>query len=93
MMSGVQPVNELEAEKNSKAFTIMVVPDQMADSFLCQHRQQPEKVSVLKPGDAKWLYYLSSSRLHLARRNHPLLLLMKKEKDHWKVIAWAVEVP
>jgi len=37
MMSGIQPVNELVRsvdQENSKAFAMMAVPDQMADSFL-----------------------------------------------------------
>jgi hypothetical protein len=57
MMSSVQPVNELVRpveQVNSKAFAIMAVPDQMADSFLCQSRRLRGKTPVLKPGDAKY---------------------------------------
>lgn len=46
MMSSVQPVNELlrpVEQENSEAFAIMAVPEQMADSFLCQKRHLPEK--------------------------------------------------
>jgi hypothetical protein len=98
MMSSVQPVNELVRpveQENSKAFAIMAVPDQMADSFLCQRRHLPEKTAVLKPSDAKYgAYYLSASRLKFGEEESPaLLLLWTKEKDQWKVIAWAVEVP
>jgi hypothetical protein len=98
MMSSVQPVNELVRpveQGNSNAFAIMAVPDQMADSFLCQSRHQPEKTSALNPNDAKYgTYYLSASRLNYGEEESPaLLLLWTNEKDMWKVVAWAVEVP
>jgi len=98
MMSSVQPVNELVRpveQGNSNAFAIMAVPDQMADSFLCQRRQLPEKTPELKPSDAKYgSYYLSASRLNYGKEESPaLLLLWTREKGQWKVAAWAVEVP
>ena len=98
MMSSVQPVNELVRpveQANSNAFAIMAVPDQMADSFLCQSRHLPEKMSALNPNDAKYgNYYLSASRLNYGEEESPaLLLLWTNEKDLWKVVAWAVEVP
>jgi hypothetical protein len=98
MMSSIQPVNELVRpveQGNSSAFAIMAVPDQMAGSFLCQSRHFPEKTPALKPGEAKYgTYYLSASRLNYGKEESPaLLLLWTKEKDQWKVVAWAVEVP
>ena len=98
MMSSVQSVNELlrpVEQGNSNAFAIMAVPDQMADSFLCQSRHLPEKTSALNPNDAKYgNYYLSASRLNYGEEESPaLLLLWTNEKDLWKVVAWAVEVP
>lgn len=98
MMSSVQPVNELVRpveQENSKAFAIMAVPDQMADSFLCQRRHLPEKTPVLKPSDANYgKYYLSASRLNFGEEESPaLLLLWTKDKNQWEVVAWAVEVP
>jgi hypothetical protein len=98
MMSSVQPVNELVRpveQVNSEAFAIMAVPDQMADSFLCQRRHLPEKTPVLKPSDATYgTYYLSASQLKFAEEESPaLLLLWTREKDQWKIVAWAVEVP
>jgi hypothetical protein len=98
MMSSVQPVNELVRpveQVNSNAFATMAVPDQMTDSFLCQRRHLPEKTPELKPSEAKYgTYYLSASRLSYGEEESPaLLLLWTREKDQWKVIAWAVEVP
>jgi hypothetical protein len=98
MMSSVQPVNELVRpveQVNSNAFAIMAVPDQMTDSFLCQRRHLSQKTPVLKSSDARYgTYYLSASQLKFAEEESPaLLLLWTKEKDQWKVIAWAVEVP
>jgi hypothetical protein len=98
MTSSVQPVNELVRpveQGNSNAFAIMAVPDQMADSFLCQSRHLPEKTPALKPSDAKYgSYYLSANRLNYGEEESPaLLLLWTREKDQWKVVAWAVEVP
>jgi hypothetical protein len=98
LMSSVQPVNDLlrpVEQENSKAFAIMAVPDQMADSFLCQNRHLPEKSPELKPVDAKYgTYYLSASRMNFGEEQSPaLLLLWTKEKAGWKVVAWAVEVP
>src|SRR6516164_2214363 len=98
MMSSVQPVNVLVRpveQTNSNTFAVMAVPDQMADSFLCQSRQLPEKTPELKPRDAKYgTYYLSASRLNYGEEKSPaLLLLWTNEKDLWKVVAWAVEVP
>ncbi len=98
MMSSVQPVNDLlrpVEQENSKAFAIMAVPDQMADSFKCQNRKLPEKTPELNPVDAKYgTYYLSASRLNFGEEESPaLLVLWAKEKAGWKVIAWAVEVP
>jgi hypothetical protein len=98
MMSSVQSVNELVrpiAHQNSRAFAIMAVPDQMADSFLCKERHLPEMTPGLKPSDAKYgTYYLSDSQLNFGEEESPaFLLLWTKEKDRWKIIAWAVEVP
>jgi hypothetical protein len=98
LMSSVQPVNDLLRpvdQENSKAFAIMAVPDQMADSFLCQNRHLPEKTAELKPADAKYgTYYLSASRMNFGEEQSPaLLLLWTKEKEGWRVVAWAVEVP
>jgi hypothetical protein len=98
MMLNVQPVNELVRpveQANSNAFAIMAVPDQMAASFLCQHRHLPEKVAELKPGDAKYgSYYLSASRLKFTDEESPaLLLLWTREQGRWEIVAWAVEVP
>ena len=98
MMSSLQPRNELlppVQQENSKAFAIMAVPDQMAYSFLCQHRQLPEGAPDLKPADAKYgAYYLSASRLNYGEEESPtLLLLWNKEGVGWKVVAWAVERP
>ena len=43
----------------------MAVPDQMADSFLCQHRHMPEGSPDLKAADAKYgTYYLTASRFN-----------------------------
>jgi hypothetical protein len=98
MMASVQPVNELVRpveQANSKAFAIMAVSDQKAGSFLCQSRHLPEQRPELKPADAKYgAYYLSASRFNYGEEESPaLLLLWTKEKNSWKVIAWAVEVP
>jgi hypothetical protein len=98
MMSSVQPVDALVRpveQENSKAFAIMAVPDQMAGSFLCQNRHLPEKSPELKQADAKYgAYYLSASRLNFGEEQSPaLLLLWTREKEGWKIVAWAVEVP
>lgn len=98
LMSSVQPVNDLlrpVEQKDSQAFAIMAVPDQKADSFLCQNRRLPEKTQELKPGEAHYgAYYLSASRLNFGEEQSPaLLLLWTKEQPGWKVVAWAVEVP
>jgi hypothetical protein len=98
MMSSVQPVNDLlrpVQQENSSAFAIMAVPDQKAESFLCQNRHLPEVAADLKPADAKYgSYYLTASRLNYGEEQSPaLLLLWSKEGAGWKVLAWAVEVP
>jgi hypothetical protein len=98
LMSSVQPVNDLlrpVEQEDSRAFAIMAVPDQKADSFLCQNRKLPEKNQELNPGEAKYgAYYLSASRLNFGEEQSPaLLLLWTKEQPGWKVVAWAVEVP
>ena len=98
MMSGMQPLNDLlrpVQHENSKAFAIMAVPDQKADSFLCQHRHLPESSSDLKPADAKYgAYYLTASRFNYGEEQSPaLLLLWAKEDAGWRIVAWAVELP
>ena len=98
MMSSVQPVNDLlrpVQQENSKAFAIMAVPDQKADSFLCHHRDLPESSPDLKPADAKYgAYYLTASRFNYGEEQSPaLLLLWTKEEAGWKIDAWAVELP
>ncbi len=98
MMSSLQPSNDLlrpVQQENSNAFAIMAVPDQKANSFLCQHRQMPEGSPDLRPADAKYgAYYLSASRLNYGEEQSPaLLLLWTKEDAGWKVVAWAVELP
>ena len=98
MMLSMQPLNDLlppVQQENSKAFTIMAVPDQMADSFLCQHRHLPESSSDLKPADAKYgAYYLTASRFNYGEEQSPaLLLLWTKEEAAWKIVSWAVELP
>jgi hypothetical protein len=68
MMSNVQTVNELARpveHENSKALSIMAVPDQMAGRFLCGSRQLSEEPPELPPAEAKYgTYYLSASRLN-----------------------------
>ncbi len=98
MMSSLQPSNDLlrpVQQENSNAFSIMAVPDQKANSFLCQHRQLPDASPDLEPADAKYgAYYLSASRLNYGEEQSPaLLLLWTKEDASWKVVAWAVELP
>ncbi len=98
MMTGMQPQNDLlrpVQQENSNAFAIMAVPDQKANSFLCQHRQMPEASSDLQPADAKYgAYYLSASRLNYGDEQSPaLLLLWGKEGAAWKVVSWALELP
>jgi hypothetical protein len=98
MMASVQPSNDFlrpVQQQNSKAYAIMAVPDQMANSFLCQNRQLPEVAPDLKLADAKYgTYYLAASRLNYGDEQSPaLLLLWTKEEAGWKVVAWAVELP
>ena len=98
MMSSLQPQNDLlrpVQQEDSNAFAIMAVPDQKANSFLCQHRQLPQVSPDLKPADAKYgEYYLSASRLNYGEEQSPaLLLLWTKEDASWKIVAWAVELP
>jgi len=98
LMSSMRPVDDLlrpVQQENSKAFAIMAVPDQMADSFMCQHRDLPESSPDLKPADAKYgAYYLTASRLNYEEEQSPaLLLLWTKEDVGWRIVAWAVELP
>ncbi len=98
MMSSVQPVNDLlrpVQQGSSNAFAMMAVPDQKADSFLCQQHHLPEASPELNPADAKYgTYYLTASRLNYGDEQSPaLLLLWAKEDGGWKVVAWAVELP
>ena len=98
MMSSLEPVNDLlrpVEQDNSKAFAIMAVPDQMASGFLCQTRHLPGQTPELKLADATYgNYYLSASRLNFGDEESPgLLLLWNQEKNDWKVVAWAVELP
>jgi hypothetical protein len=98
MMSSMQPVDDLlrpVTQENSGALAIMAVPDQMADSFLCQRRHLPESSPDLKPSDAKYgAYYLTASRFSYGEEQSPaLLLLWTKEEAGWKIAAWAVELP
>jgi hypothetical protein len=98
MMSSLQSQNDLlrpVQQENSNAFAMMAVPDQKANSFLCQHRHVPEASPELNPADARYgTYYLTASRLNYGDEQSPaLLLLWAKEQAGWKVIAWAVELP
>jgi hypothetical protein len=74
---------------------MMAVPDQKADSFLCQSRHLAERIPDLKPADAKYgTYYLTASRLNYGEEQSPaLLLLWTREETNWKIVAWAVELP
>lgn len=96
--SSVQPVNELVRpveQENSSALVIMAVPDQMADSFLCENRQSSGEPPELQPGEAKYgTYYLSASQLNLGEEQSPtFLLLWTKEEARWKLVAWAIDAP
>jgi hypothetical protein len=98
MMSSMLPQNDLLRpiqHQNSKAFAMMAVPDQKADSFLCQSRHLTERTPDLKPADAKYgTYYLTASRLNYGEEQSPaLLLLWTREETNWKIVAWAVELP
>jgi hypothetical protein len=98
MMSSMLPQNDLLRpiqHENSKAFAMMAVPDQKADSFLCQSRHVTERTPDLKPADAKYgTYYLTASRLNYGEEQSPaLLLLWTREETNWKIVAWAVELP
>ena len=96
MMFSSPPVNELVRpveHTNSRAFSIMAIPDQMADSFLC-HKRRTEPPDV-DAQDAKYgKYYLSASQLNLDGEQSPaLLLLWSQENARWKITAWSVEAP
>jgi hypothetical protein len=98
MMTSMQPQNDLLRpiqQENSKAFAMMAVPDQKADSFLCQNRHLPQVNPDLKPADARYgTYYLTASRLNYGEEQSPaLLLLWTREETKWKIVAWAVELP
>jgi hypothetical protein len=99
LSTAVEPVNELIRSvdhDNSDAFAIMVVPDQMADGFQCEHRRPTAKSVDLKPADATYgKYYATASRLNLRDEGQSpaLILLWSQDKDRWKVSAWAIEVP
>jgi hypothetical protein len=98
MMSSIEPGNTLMRpvnQENSKAFAMMAVPDQLADSFQCQPRHSHEKFPELEAADAKYgSYYLSASELNFGdERSTTLLLLWAKEQERWKVVSWSVEVP
>ena len=98
MMSSIEPANTLMRpvdQENSKALAIMAVPDQLADTFQCQPRHSHEKFPELEATDAKYgRYYLTASELNFGdERSTTLLLLWAKEKEHWKVVSWSVEVP
>ena len=57
MMSSLQSQNDLllpVQQQNSSAFAMMAVPNQKANSFLCQHRHQPGASPELNPADAKY---------------------------------------
>ena len=73
----------------------MAVPNQMADSFLCQKRKVGVKAPELKKNEAKYgAYYLSASQLNFGEEQSPaLLLLWTQQNKNWKVAAWAVDVP
>jgi hypothetical protein len=96
MMFSSTPVNDLVRpveHTNSKAFTIMAIPDQMAEGFLCQKRTtEPPDIEAK---DAKYgKYYLSASQLNLdGEESAALLLLWSQEKTQWKVIAWLIDAP
>jgi hypothetical protein len=97
-MSSLKPVNELVRpveHQNSNAFAIMAMPAQMAESFLCQKCQTAKEPPQLKKEDAKYGgFHLSASQLNLGEEESPaLLLLWGQEKERWRVLAWAVEVP
>jgi hypothetical protein len=98
LMSEAQPVNELVRpveHQYSKELAISAIPDQIADSFLCQQHSRSWKAQLLTPSDAKYgTYYLSASRLSYGEEESPaFLLLWAKENAQWKVIAWTIEVP
>jgi len=98
-MTAIDPVNELirsVEHENANAFALMVVPDQMADGFLCEHRSKRSKGAELKPAAATYgKYYATASSLNLKddEQSPTLILLWASEKDRWKVVAWAIEVP
>lgn len=96
--AGVQPVNQFArpvTHGSSDAFAIMAVPDQMAQSFTCEGRGQPDKSKQLKVEEARYgSYYVTASQIHLTTGTSPVLLLLwQKEPQSWKAIAWAVELP
>jgi len=98
MMSSVQPVDDLVRpveQENSKAFAIMAVPDQIADSFLCENRHLPVETPELHSAEAKYgTYYLSASQLKFGEEQSPtFLLLWTKEEGRWKVVAWVIDTP
>jgi hypothetical protein len=98
MMSSAQPVNDLVRpveQENSKAFAVMAVPEQMADSFLCENRHLTEEPPELPSAEAKYgAYYLSASELNFGEEQSPtFLLLWTKEKERWKIVAWVIDTP
>jgi hypothetical protein len=80
MISSIEPVNTLMRpvdQENSKAFAIMAVPDQLADTFQCQPRHSHEKFPELEATDAKYgRHYLTASELNFGDERSTTLLLL-----------------
>jgi len=89
------PALKLVTHAQEQAYTLVSVPDEIADAFKCLSQTQAVKIAQKTGGPAVYGNYYSAIFELKVKEGTPaaLNLLWGREKDQWKIIAYSVEVP
>jgi hypothetical protein len=96
-IKGVTPVHPLlkfVSHSQEEAYTLVSLPNEIAEDFKCTNQVRGAKVAQKFGGTAVYgNYYGALFELRVGGAPASLKLLWGREKEQWKIIAYSVEVP
>jgi hypothetical protein len=88
------PALKLVTHPQEQAYTLVSVPDEIAKAFECLSQAQGVRIAQKTEGTGVYgNYYGTIFELKVEGAPAALYLLWGREKDQWKIIAYAIEVP
>jgi len=90
----VHPLLKLVSHPQEEAYTLVSLPNEIAEDLECTNQVRGVKVAQKFGGPAVYgNYYGVLFELRVGGTPASLKLLWGREKEQWKIIAYSVEVP